>query len=92
MTGDDLSATETSGELVCDSDSPTPRGSVLAVLYVQVGGTLADKVLNAVYFDVFESDVFGTGRLPATAHGRILVDHEWFVASERERLESRFAD
>ena len=38
---------------------------------------MADWIRNAAYIDVFESDVFGSGRLPPPTHGRVFVDHAW---------------
>jgi lipopolysaccharide transport system ATP-binding protein len=78
VSGDDLVADGSTGELVCSIPSlPLLSGRYSLYLYVRVNGTVSDKVRNAIYFDVFESDVFGTGRLPSTAHGRFLVPHTW---------------
>ncbi len=78
VSGDDLVATGPTGDLVCTIPSlPLLSGRYSLYLYVRVNGTLSDKVRNAIYFDVFESDVFGTGRLPSTAHGRFVVAHAW---------------
>jgi lipopolysaccharide transport system ATP-binding protein len=82
VSGDELVTTAGSGELVCSIPSlPLLSGRYSLDLYVQVNGVLADKVRNAIYFDVFESDVFGTGRLPPTTHGRIVVPHTWSVGN-----------
>jgi lipopolysaccharide transport system ATP-binding protein len=90
VTGDDLVTSGLEGELVCALPSmPLLAGRYSLSLYVQVGGRLADKVHNALYFDVFESDFFGTGRLPPTAHGRVVVDHSWSIGSGAPRTESR---
>jgi hypothetical protein len=51
---------------------------------VRSGVRVADKVLNAVYFDVFEEDVFGTGRLPDPGDGRVVVDHSWVIENGTE--------
>ena len=78
VSGDDLVASAPTGDLVCTIPSlPLLSGRYSLYLYVRVNGTLSDKVQNAIYFDVFESDVFGTGRLPSTAHGRFVVPHVW---------------
>ena len=78
VTGDELVASGADGELVCTIPSlPLLSGRYSLDLYVQVNGVLADKVRNAIYFDVFESDVYGTGRLPPTTHGRFVVPHTW---------------
>src|SRR6185312_4516918 len=81
VTGDDLVARERTGELVCEIPRlPLLAGRYSVSLYVEAKRTLADKVLNAAYFDVFDTDVFGTGRLPPTSHGRVVVEHAWHVA------------
>jgi lipopolysaccharide transport system ATP-binding protein len=89
VTGEGLNPIGTEGELVCS----IPRLPLLAVrysltVYAEVNGVLADWIRNAMFFDVFEADVFGTGQLPPTTHGRMVVGHSWSVHS-REALTSR---
>jgi lipopolysaccharide transport system ATP-binding protein len=90
VTGDDLATASQQGEFVCVIPSlPLLAGRYSMTLYVQAGGVLADKVSNAVYFDVFESDAFGTGRLPPSAFGRMIVDHSWHLAAPVDHTEPR---
>jgi lipopolysaccharide transport system ATP-binding protein len=80
VTGELLVAHDLDGELVCDLPSlPLLPGRYSLTLYVEVNGVLADWVRNAMYFDVFEADVFGSGRLPPSTHGRVVVAHSWSV-------------
>jgi lipopolysaccharide transport system ATP-binding protein len=80
VTGDTLAARSRSGELVCSLPRlPLLPGRYSLSLYVEANGVLADWVRNALFFDVFEHDVFGTGSLPPTTHGRVLVPHSWEV-------------
>jgi lipopolysaccharide transport system ATP-binding protein len=79
VTGDSLMAAA-GGELVCSlPELPLLPGRYALTFYIEVNGILADWVRNAMHFEVFEDDVFGTGRLPPTSHGPVLVRHTWAV-------------
>jgi lipopolysaccharide transport system ATP-binding protein len=80
VTGDSLVAATSEGELCCEIPAlPLLPGRYSLTFYAEVNGVVADWVRNAMYFDVFDADVFGTGRLPPTTHGRMLVDHSWSI-------------
>jgi lipopolysaccharide transport system ATP-binding protein len=80
VTGDVLAATSPSGELVCSLPGlQLLPGRYSLSLYIEVNGVLADWVRNALFFDVFEDDVFGSGSLPPSSHGRVVVQHSWTV-------------
>ena len=80
VSGADLVLESESGELVCDLPAlPLLPGRYSLSVYVEVSGVLADWVRSALFFDVYEDDVFGTGRLPPTTHGRVYVNHDWAV-------------
>jgi lipopolysaccharide transport system ATP-binding protein len=82
ITGDSLRSAAASGEITCALRSlPLLPGRYSLTIYVEVGGVVADWVRNAFYFDVFEADVYGTGKLPPTTHGRVLVDGTWAVVT-----------
>ena len=84
VTGDQLAAAGTSGELVCAIPRfPLLPGRYSMTAYAEVNGVLADWIRNAIFFDVFESDVFGSGQLPPTTHGRIVVDHRWSIRASQ---------
>ena len=81
VTGQVLRTVDSAGELVCSiSRLPLLPGRYAMSIYAEVNGVLADWVRNALFFDVFESDVFGSGQLPPTSHGRVFVDHSWTVS------------
>jgi homopolymeric O-antigen transport system ATP-binding protein len=87
VSGGDLE-TSKGGVFVCSIPSlPLLAGRYSATIYVRANGVVADKVANAVYFDVFESDVFGTGRLPNPQYGRFLVDHSWSTENELAKVD-----
>jgi lipopolysaccharide transport system ATP-binding protein len=49
-------------------------------LFCQVNGELADKLPSAGYFNIVESDVYGTGRMPKPKHGVFVIrDFRWDV-------------
>ncbi len=80
LTGDLLVADRMSGDLVCElPELALLPGRYSLTFYVEVNGLVADWVRNAMYFDVIESDVFGTGQLPPPSYGRIVVPHRWSV-------------
>ncbi len=49
-------------------------------LWCEVNGVLADWVRDAGVLNVVEGDFFGTGYLAPSAHGGVVVDHEWTQA------------
>lgn len=87
VSGDDLSASSEAGTFVCTIPTlPLLAGRYSVTIYVRAGGVVADKVTNAVYFDVFEGDVFGTGRLPNPQYGRIVIDHSWSTEAKLAKV------
>ena len=80
VTGQPLRLGAPSGEIACVLPRlPLLEGRYSLTVHVSVNGVVADWVRNAVYFDVFDSDVFGSGNLPPTTHGRVLVQQSWDV-------------
>ena len=80
MSGDDLASLPAEGVLRCT----IPRlalqpGRYSLDVYATLGGTLADWVDHAHFFNIEESDFFGTGRLPSPTYGPLLVEHSWSV-------------
>ena len=84
FTGEAVEVTSPGGEVICR----LPRlqllpGRYSLSVYVEVNGVLTDWVRSALFFDVFEDDVFGTGKLPSSSHGRVVVAQAWeSVASQ----------
>jgi lipopolysaccharide transport system ATP-binding protein len=82
VTGQPLRLGASSGEIACVLPRlPLLEGRYSLTVHVSVNGVVADWVRNAVYFDVFDADVFGSGSLPPTTHGRVLVDQRWDLDS-----------
>ena len=48
-------------------------------IYATVNGVLADWVTDAASIEVSEGDFFGTGRLPSSRYGSVLVAHRWKI-------------
>jgi lipopolysaccharide transport system ATP-binding protein len=82
ITGQRLLTHSSEGEFVCElPDLLLLPGRYSLNIYIEVNGVLADWVRDAMYFDVFESDVYGTGRLPPATHGRVLTPQSWTLRS-----------
>jgi homopolymeric O-antigen transport system ATP-binding protein len=78
LTGEKLTSSAPAGELVCDFPAlKLLPGRYSLTFYIEVSGRVADWVRHAMYFDVFEADVFGTGQLPPGPYGRIVIDQRW---------------
>jgi homopolymeric O-antigen transport system ATP-binding protein len=78
VTGDSLPTDAGGGDLICELPGlPLLAGRYSLTVYMEMNGVLADWVRNALYFDVFEADVFGSGQLPPTTHGRVVIPHRW---------------
>ena len=87
FTGDVLTTRESTGEIICSIPKlPLLAGRYALSTYVEANGVLADWIRSAAYFDIFEADVFGTGQLPQTTHGRVFVEHSWSVEPGVDRL------
>ena len=48
-------------------------------IYCTVNGILADWIIDAGVIEVTEGDFFGTGRLPPTGYGSVMLDQRWRV-------------
>ena len=60
---------------------PLAPGEYFLNVYCESNGEIVDWVQNATTFDVEAGEFFGTGKLPPTTHGGLLVDQEWGVKS-----------
>ena len=58
-------------------------------IYATVNGVVADWVTAAAVIDVAEGDYFGTGRLPSTRYGSVVVDQRWTVEIRVSPWETR---
>jgi len=78
LTGEQLSSSAPVGQLVCDFPNLLLLpGRYSLTFNIEMNGTLVDSVRHATYFDVFEDDVFGTGKLPQGTYGRLMVAQRW---------------
>jgi lipopolysaccharide transport system ATP-binding protein len=59
---------------------PLAPGEYFLNVYCESNGEIVDWVQNATTFDVEAGEFFGTGKLPPSTHGGLLVDQEWEVA------------
>jgi len=83
LTGATISSLTPRGTIVCGLPRcPLLPGRYSLTFYIELSGRLADWVRSAMYFDVFESDAFGTGQLPPGAYGRMLIEQEWTSRDE----------
>lgn len=75
----DLTVTKAKERLVCS----VPQGFPLIpdqysmIVGVLVNGIKADKISNAVQFEVVSKDIFGTGTVPSIGLGPMIVHHSW---------------
>ena len=58
---------------------PLAPGEYFLNVYCESNGEIVDWVQNATTFDVEAGEFFGTGKLPPSTHGGLLVDQEWEV-------------
>jgi hypothetical protein len=86
LTGQELDRVPRRGVFVCAIQQlPLVPDRYSPHVYVQINGATADWVQDAHdahAFDVTESDVFGSGKLPPKTHARFLLEHSWSVANE----------
>ena len=78
------------GEVTCQ----LPRASVAPGLYrvnvfCTIGGQVADWVTDAALIEVAEGDFYGSGRLPPSGYGSVLVEHSWASATASEQAEAQ---
>jgi lipopolysaccharide transport system ATP-binding protein len=74
------------GEIRCTVPSmPIAPGRYTINLYCEVNGILADWIQGASAFEVVERDVFGSGHLPLSTHGRLVLPHTWTVTHSGDR-------
>lgn len=73
----------TRGVFVCRFKSlPLLQNKYQVHISCEVNGVIADRLPNAGFFNVVESDVYGTGKVPNQKHGVFVIqDYEWDVNS-----------
>jgi lipopolysaccharide transport system ATP-binding protein len=66
------------GRIVLEiANLPLREGRYVVNLWCEVNGLLADWVIDAAAFHVVEGDFFGTGMLPPSGQGQVLVEHSF---------------
>lgn len=52
-------------------------GSYSLSFYVDIAGEVADRLVDAMRFEVEQADFFGTGTMPSSTQGALLMDQKW---------------
>ena len=78
LSGDDLGNAARTGRFRCTIPKlPLQPGRYSLNVFAQLNGVVADWIEHATFFEVIDSDVFGTGRLPPASHGPLVLEHSW---------------
>ena len=78
MAGISLGSAPRHGRFSCRIERlPLAPGQYFLNLFCTANGEIVDWVQNAVTFHVEAGDFFGTGKLPSSSHGGLLVPQEW---------------
>jgi lipopolysaccharide transport system ATP-binding protein len=59
-------------------------GAYNVTLYIDVNNEVTDNSRDAIRIDVQEADYFGTGVMPTSSHGPLLIDQSWHYQSVAE--------
>lgn len=85
MTGVSLGSVPKRGHFSCRIERlPLAPGQYYLNLFCTVNGEIVDWVQNAASFSVEAGDFFGSGKLPPSGHGGLLVPQKWSCAEESE--------
>src|SRR5262245_21647879 len=80
MVGAAFDLIPSSGRFTCRIERfPLSPGQYHLTLFCRVNGEIADWVQHAALVIVEEGDFYGTGRLPPSSHGGLLVAQDWNV-------------
>jgi len=58
------------------SKFPFTTGTYNLTLFISINGITADWISNAIYFEVSETDYYGTGRVVNAINGNVLLDYQ----------------
>jgi hypothetical protein len=65
------------------NEFPLAPGTFVVHLYCSVQNEKVERIANAGMFEVIAEDVFGTGRILESQHGRVVIkDFSWSVKGE----------
>lgn len=68
---------------------PLPPGSYTLSVWCQANGRVADKVENALQFEVIPGNFYATGRLPNRKNSSVLIDYFWEITGRESSLPRR---
>jgi len=63
---------------------PLPPGTFRMNLHCEVNGVVADWIKDLLTFTVAAGDFYGSGRLPPTSRGDLLIEHYWLPLHPQE--------
>ncbi|HVO92887.1 MAG TPA: Wzt carbohydrate-binding domain-containing protein, partial [Terriglobales bacterium] len=76
-----------SGAIECHiPEVPLVPGTYAVQLSCGATGSTLDFVPNAAYLQVIEADLFGTGRLPHSNQGLVVVHADWQLTASPETV------
>lgn len=88
--GTSMSNLPSHGELICHVPHlPLQPGRYYVSLSCRANGAVADKIRDAVMFEVQAGDYFGTGKMPLKKYGDLLVSHQWSWHAKEHPVEHR---
>jgi lipopolysaccharide transport system ATP-binding protein len=83
MVGVEFGTAPRRGRVSCRIERfPLAPGQYTVTLFCRVNGTIADWLQQAAVLTVEAGDFFGTGRLPPSTHGGVLVSQCWRLESQ----------
>lgn len=88
MAGSDFASIPRDGLFRCRVKRlPLSPGRYYLNLFCTANGGIVDWVQSAATLDVAAGDFFGTGKLPGSGHGGLLVSQEWALAQDMAATE-----
>jgi len=69
---------ENNTQITCSINGlPLISNSYKITLYVDIDGELSDHLVNQIQIEISENDFYGTGNLPSSNQGPVLIVHRW---------------
>jgi len=70
--------------VVCEIDSiPLNKGKYYLTIYIASANEVILATSGELSFSIGESDYFGTGNLPSTSQGELLLKHRWDIREDQ---------
>jgi lipopolysaccharide transport system ATP-binding protein len=77
------------GSVICRIPKlPLPAGTFTVNLQCEINGTVVEWIEGAYTLSVEAGDFYGSGRLPPSSRGDLLVEHDWLVMKSKPVKES----